>query len=247
MKMSGKAGSDALGRRPKGTGRRYAYDLLRQAILTLEFLPGATLDEAALVEQIGVSRTLVREAMITLSSEGLVEILPNRGARVTGFNLNDVRAFHEGIELIQRAVTRWSAVRSRPEHLLEIKRERLAFERAVKARDADAMTEGNRRFHMAIAEGCGNPLIAGSYERLLNLGLRLSRLLLSYDINRDVSLATHLDRIVHQHREMERTIANHDADSAEALGAAHARLSLDRSLATLGNSLSSEITLPAVS
>src|SRR5690242_11856760 len=51
-------------RRPKGTGRQYAYELLRRGILKLEFPPGAMLDEALLVEQSGVSRTLIREAIV---------------------------------------------------------------------------------------------------------------------------------------------------------------------------------------
>jgi DNA-binding GntR family transcriptional regulator len=245
--MTAKPAIEANSRRPKGTGRQYANEVLRRGILNLQFAPGATLDEATLVEQIGVSRTLIREAMIGLSSEGLVELLPNRSARVARFDLNDVRAFHEALELAQRAVTSWAAVRHRAEHIPLIYRERLAFEKAVRMRDADAMIESNRRFHLAIAEGCGNPLVAGQYDRLLTQGLRLSRLLVTYDVSKDVSLAAHLDRIVDQHREMERVIVERDAATAEALGAAHARLSLDRSVATLRNTLSGSIGLPRVS
>lgn len=244
--MTAKTAAETNARRPKGTGRQYAYDILRRGILTLEFAPGATLDEASLVEQIGVSRTLIREAMIGLSSEGLVELLPNRGARVAHFDLADVRAFHEAIELHQRAVTRWAAVRCRPEHQAAIRRERVAFEKGVRQRDADRMIESNRLFHVAIAEACGNAFVAAAYSRLLTIGLRLSRLLVTYDINQDMSLATHLDRIVEQHREMERVIVAHDAEAAEALGAAHARLSLDRSVATLRNTLASTVGLPDV-
>jgi DNA-binding GntR family transcriptional regulator len=247
--MTAKQGRAPNARRPKGTGRQYAYDVLRQGILTLEYAPGSTLDEAMLVEQIGVSRTLVREAMISLASEGLVELLPNRGARVARFDLNDVRAYHEALELHQRAVTRWAAVRHRPEHLAAIRRERLAFEKAVKMRDADAMIESNRSLHLAIAEGCGNSFVTAAYARLLTVGLRLSRLIVTYEIdpNQEVPLATHLERIVHQHREMEQVITARDADAAEKLGGSHAHLSLDRAVATLRNTLSGAITLPQVS
>ena len=244
--MTARPAAETVPRRPKGTGRQYAYEVLRRGILTLEFVPGATLDEAMLVEQIGVSRTLVREAMISLSSEGLVELLPNRGARVAGLDLNEVRAFHEAIELVQRAVTRWAAVRHLPEDRPAIRRERLAFEKAAKMRDSDAMIESNRRFHLAIAKACGNTLVASAYARLLTVGLRLSRLLVTYDVNRDVSLSVHLDRIVDQHREMEKVIVARDAEAAEALGAAHAHLSLERSVAALRNNLSGAITLPGV-
>jgi DNA-binding GntR family transcriptional regulator len=233
-------------RRPKGTGRQYAYDQLRRSILTLELAPGSMLDEVAMVKQFGVSRTLVREAVISLSSEGLVQLLPNRGARVAGFELDDVRAWHEAIELLHRAVTRWAAVRHRPHHLAAIRRERLAFESAAKANDADEMMEANRRLHLAIADACGNLLVASQYERLLTLGLRLSRLILSYEASPEVPLAAHIGRIIEQHREMEAAIVARDADRAERLGGAHAQLSLDRSVTTLRGSLAGEVAMPTV-
>jgi len=52
--MTAKSPHQSNTRRPKGTGRQYAYDVLRHGILTLEFAPGATLDEGFLVQQIGV-------------------------------------------------------------------------------------------------------------------------------------------------------------------------------------------------
>lgn len=244
--MPKRRGSTAPARRRKGTGRQYAYDVLRRDILALEFAPGVTLDEGSLVKQFGVSRTLIREAMIRLASENLIELLPNRAARVAGFDLNDVRAFHESLGLLQRAVTAWAALRNHRDHHDAIRRERLAFETAVKRRNADDMIESNRRFHLAIADACGNPLIAESYGRLLTMGLRLSRLLVTYDINRDSSLAAHLDRIVDQHRQMEKAVLAQDAATAESLGAAHAQLSLDRAIATIGRNLSDMIDVPIV-
>lgn len=231
-------------RRPKGTGRQFAYDFLRQRILTLEYPPGETLDEVKLVEQIGVSRTLVREAVITLSSEGLVEFLPNRGARVAGFDLAGVRSFHEALELNQRAVTCWAAIRGTPRHHAQIRSARLIFEQAAVSRDAEAMIDSNKQYHLAIAEASGNAMIEAAYGRLLTIGLRLSRLLVTYDFSRDTTLAAHLEKIVDQHREIEFAIARGDAETAERLGAAHAQLSLGRALATLGDTLAGHVILP---
>ena len=233
-------------RRAKGTGRQYAYDLIRRSILTLELPPGATLDEIAMVKQFGVSRTLVREAIISLSAEGMIQLLPNRGARVAGFELDHVRAWHEAIELLHRAVTRWAAVRHRPEHLAAIRRERLGFEAAAKAQDANEMMEANRRLHLAIADACGNVLVASQYERLLTMGLRLSRLILSYEASAEVPLETHIGRIIVQHRQMEAAIRARDADRADELGSAHAQLSLDRSVTTLRSSLAGQVVMPIV-
>ena len=242
--MASRRKSNPPARRPKGTGRQFVYDFLRRRILTLEYAPGEALDEASLVEQLGVSRTLVREAVIKLASEGLAEVLPNRGTRVAGFDLNEVKAFHEALELNQRAVTCWAAIRSNSKHHAKIKRTRLAFEQAAQVRDAEAMIESNRQFHLAIAAGAGNSMVEASYSRLLMTGLRLSRLLVTYDFSRDATLASHLDRIVDQHRQIELAIVRGDSEAAEKLGAAHARLSLDRALASLGDTLASRISLP---
>ncbi len=68
-------------RRAKGTGTTYVYQRLREGILSLDYVPGANLDEAQLVESFGLSRTPVREALIRLAADGLVVLLPNRGRR----------------------------------------------------------------------------------------------------------------------------------------------------------------------
>jgi DNA-binding GntR family transcriptional regulator len=233
-------------RRRKGTGRQYAYEMLRRSILRLDLLPGEILDENRLVDEIGVSRTLIREAMIGLSSDGLVELLPNRGARVARLDFGDVMSFHEALELNQRAVTRWAALRHKPEHIEPIECARMSFEEAVLRDDPDAMIEANRDFHLAIAAGCGNALIATSYARLLTLGLRLSRFLVSYDPTMQEPVRSHLQKIVAQHREIEGLVIARDADGAERLGGAHARLSLDRAAAVLRSTRSAEVALPKV-
>ena len=88
----------AATKRPKGSGSRWAYETIRNRILSLELAPGAGLDEQELIASLGVSRTPIREALIQLSAEGLVEMLPNRGARVAKIDLPGVREFFEALD-----------------------------------------------------------------------------------------------------------------------------------------------------
>ena len=77
-------------KRPKGSGTRWAYDTIRGKILSLDFAPGQALDEQELLASLGLSRTPIREALIQLAAEGLVEMLPNRGAKVARIDLENL-------------------------------------------------------------------------------------------------------------------------------------------------------------
>jgi DNA-binding GntR family transcriptional regulator len=215
---------------PKRRGSRQVYETLRHKILSLDLRPGASLDELTLVGMLGTSRTPVREALIRLGAEGLVVLLPNRGAHVAPLGLEQVREFFEAVDVVQRTVNHWAALRRRQEDLQEIRAGMLAFEKAAARRDADDMIEANRRFHEAIAGAGRNGYVGESYCRLLTEGLRLSRLLFSYDFayDSDRSLARHLDQVILEHRQMEGAIRDQDEGAADRLGGAHARLALAR-------------------
>ncbi len=87
-----------LPREEKENNREYACRVLRYNILTLHLIPGSTLNENDIAEQIGISRTPVHESLTTLKSEYLVEIIPQSGSRVSLISLQNVR---EGLFLRQ--------------------------------------------------------------------------------------------------------------------------------------------------
>lgn len=69
-------------RDPKETGRDYAFRMLRENIISLELAPGSMLSEKELADELGLSRTPVREALIELTKGGAVEVFPQRGSKV---------------------------------------------------------------------------------------------------------------------------------------------------------------------
>ncbi len=91
---------------PRAWARPYVYQRLREGILSLDYVPGANLDEAQLVESFGLSRTPVREALIRLAADGLVVLLPDRGAQLAPVDLADFPRYVEAFDLVQRAVMR---------------------------------------------------------------------------------------------------------------------------------------------
>ena len=205
---------------PKGKSSQHAYELIRQRILRLEIPPGADLDESMLIKILGVSRTPVREALIRLSADGLVALLPNRGARVTSIEINNMRQYFEAIEDHARG-----------------------FEAAAERCDADEMIEVNKNFHVAIAQCCGNSYVAATYERLLTEGLRVSRVAFTGDHTVDDSLAAHLKLVIDEHRLMIELIAARDAAGAEALAGDHARLGRERTIYNFSKMESGDVAI----
>lgn len=227
-------------RRPKGTGTRWAYEEIRGKILSLDLKPGAELDEQVLIGRLGLSRTPIREALIQLAAEGLVEMLPNRGARVSRVDLSGVREFFEALDAAQRMVTRWAALRRTQQGIAAIDAERRNFEKAADDGGITGMMDTNLAFHEAIGAASGNALVAKHYAQLLALGLRLSRISLAYE-GTVTRREEHIRAIVEEHRTMTAHIIAGDADAAEELARAHTELFRKRVLEYMSNSLASDM------
>jgi DNA-binding GntR family transcriptional regulator len=209
-------------RRGSSAGR--IYNELRDKILSVEFAPGTELDETALERLFSVSRTPVREALIRLASEGLVRSEPNRGAIVAPIGIDSLKQFFEAFELLQRAATRWCALRRTEPQLAAIDAERLRFEQAVSRGDPSQMNAANRAFHSAIAAGSQNDYITTAYDRMLAEGYRLSHISYAYSSMVEQSGSAHLARLIDEHRAMADAIRQRDAARAEKLGQEHAWL-----------------------
>ena len=124
--------------RPKGTGTQRVYAQVREDIIALRIPPGADLDEAGLERRFEVSRTPVREALIRLGSEGLIQLLPNRGARVTEIDISELPQIFEALDLGQRATIRWAALRRTSENMTDLRKFNQAFLESATARQSRA-------------------------------------------------------------------------------------------------------------
>ena len=231
-------------RRTKGTGVRQAYEAIRARIVALDLTPGADLDEARLVQDLGLSRTPVREALVRLAAEGLVAMLPNRTARVAPLGLQDVKEHLEAFELIQRAATRFAAHRRSQADLDAMAAHCTAFDEAVVAGDVPGMIRANWNFHQAIGAAAGNRHIGRYYEQLLTDGLRIANLAMGHSyFGTAHDRNTHVKTIQKEHRQMVKAIRAGNADRAETLAASHSQLARKRSAEFLTLSLAEEVKL----
>ena len=162
--------------RSRGTGASLVCDQLRADILNLTIAPGTLLDESELAARFELSRSPVREALIRLSAEGLVQMLPNRSPVVTPFDIAEVPSYFDAIELMYRATCRLAAIYRTDAELDAIVQADKVLEATTGRGDIGAQMEANREFHSRIAEAGGNPFFGGWLRTLMANGQRLMRL-----------------------------------------------------------------------
>lgn len=231
-----------------GSGSDSAYTALRRRILRLELEPGTELDEATLSRRFGVSRTPIREALIRLSSEGLVTLQRGRGARVAPLDLSGLRGFFEGLDVLQRAVTRLAALRRTAGELDTMERHLRSFEKGARSLDSEAVNDANYEFHLAIGKAGHSSYLCDSYRLILAESQRVTYLCFSEYESADRSLPAHLERTMQEHRQMFEAIRVQDADAAERIAGAHVVLFRNRVADTLmaGDAVSG-ISVPVTS
>ena len=159
-----------------GFGAILVFEQLRDEILSMELRPGQLIDETNLAERFKVSRSPVREALVRLAADGLVQTVPNKGTAVTPLNLDEFPAYVDALDLIQRAVFRLAARHHTEADLAAIRLANEEFRLRVKANDALGMIRQNAKLHLAMATAGRNRILTDTYRRILDEGRRTLRL-----------------------------------------------------------------------
>src|SRR5829696_7102915 len=137
-----------------GTATDHVYDHVKAAILTGSYGGGRLLTEGEIATAVGVSRTPVREALLRLAAEGLVELYPKRGALVQAVSADEIRDVREARELIETYAAAGAAAGGTGALPAEL-RTRLDDMRAAGTGDVAAFTVADRAFHSAIVSAGG--------------------------------------------------------------------------------------------
>ncbi len=150
-----------------------AYQLLIDKITRLELPPGAVLVEKALMGNLGIGRTPIREALQRLAMEGLVTHLPNRGMLVADITATGVQHIYEFRGLIDGCTARLAASRATEGDARELADLQAALVRAAEEDDIDRHVALDRRFYEVLARTAQNTYISEMVPRIYNLHLRL--------------------------------------------------------------------------
>jgi DNA-binding GntR family transcriptional regulator len=241
VNMAKEAIADIQGAKETGTAR--VYTTLRNEILTMKLAPGTHLDELGVAERFGVSRSPVREALVRLSAEGLVTILPNRGNVVAAMEFGRVPEFLDALDLLQRVTTRLAALHRTQDDLETIKQAAKAYEKAaalsIKKGDSLGLIEKNYEFHMAVARAGRNVYFVDIYRKLLEEGRRMLNLHFQFQTLANVSSK----EMASDHTDMVAAIEAGDADWAEATAHQHAVQFKGRFMQFLDRNLTAQMPL----
>ncbi len=157
--------------------RDVVFNTLRQAILKGELKPGERLMEIQLAELLGVSRTPIREAIRKLELEGLVLMIPRKGAEVAKISEKSLRDVLEVRRSLEELATELACQRITEEGLHELEEAQEAFCKAVQDGDATDMAETDEHYHHIIYDATGNSRLV---QILNNLREQMYRYRLEY-------------------------------------------------------------------
>ena len=146
------------------------HDQVTQRLRTLlvegRLAPGAKLNERELCEQLRVSRTPLREAIKHLAAEGLVDLVPNRGAVAVKLDADDVAHAFEVLAALEALAGELAAARATDAEVAEIRALHFEMLACHARRDLSGYYRLNAQIHAGIAAAAGNPVLAGTMTKL---------------------------------------------------------------------------------
>ena len=202
------------------------YSAIRERISSGSLPRGARVHQEDLAEELGVSRTPVREALRRLAAEGLVEMRTNRGARVADVDQVGMRVSYEARTVIEPGAARLAAAHQLQEPLARMRAAVAAQRRSL--RNVQRSFEANREFHLALAAASGNDVLVQFAERLwvARIGETI--------YERQVQTQERMLLDVREHEQIIEAIEAGDGRRAEALARRHLTDAMKRSTDILG-------------
>lgn len=193
--------------------RDVVFNTLRRAIITGEFAPGERLMEISLANRLGVSRTPVREAIRKLELEGLVIMIPRKGAQVAKITEKSLRDVIEIRCVLEEFAASLACERITPEGRENLKEAHKNFVEAVKNGDILDIVEKDERFHDAIFQATSN-------ERLITIINNLREQFYRYRMEYVKDIEQH-SVLVNEHELLLRAIYDGDSETAKRIMRTH--------------------------
>lgn len=190
-----------------------ASDRIREMIRKGVLETGQRIVENELCVELGISRTPVREALRSLSAEGLIRLVPNKGAYVSQPSAQEIRELFYVMAILEGACARIAATKLTDQDLAKVEAVHRDLEAGYARRDQEAYIRANNAYHTLIQEMAQNQTL----NQVIN-GLRQKIFLHRY---RQLYVKDRFDCSIREHRDLLEAFRGRDADAAEALMKRH--------------------------
>ena len=223
--MFGDAATAAVGGSPLGTPllpikldnykplRELVFEALREAIISGRLQPGERLMESQLAQDLGVSRTPVREAIRKLELEGFVVMIPRKGAYVADISLKDIADVFEIRSALEGLAAELAAERATDEEIEQLERQLVEYAECIERQDVARLVEIDTKFHETLYTASRN-------ERLSQM-LSLLREQIQRFRTRTLALPDRMRLALEEHRAVVEAVASRDPEAARRLAQEH--------------------------
>ena len=193
--------------------REIVYEELKRQILVGEIAPGTRMMEVDLAEEMGVSRTPVREAIRKLEKEGLVTIEPRRGAYASDISIKDILDVLEVRQNLEGMAASLAARKVTEEEKQDFIRANAAYKAAILSGNTDEIIKNDEYFHQLIVNYSDNKTLTQLLSQVQELALRF-RYIYYDDFSR-------YERMPKEHEEIEEAILSGDIAKAKVVAEEH--------------------------
>lgn len=201
-----------------------AFQIVKTMIVTSELKPGERIDEKKLLSRLSLSRTPVREALLRLHAENLVDYYNHSGSYVKEISFKGVKDYFEAVVPLEIAISKIAPLRIKEEELSTLEDINQMINKAIAMRNYLEITTQNSLFHRYIARTTNNTYFFFFVDRLQNESQRLAFLCFSKEVSSDKTLDQHFQLVKEQHAAIIKYLRAGDTESLKETAVKHIQL-----------------------
>jgi len=179
-----------------------AYEKIYRKIISLEYKPGQRLEENQLVKQLGIGRTPIREALLNLSSDMMVESQLNKGFVVSPITLQKTKAAFAALKILELGVASLAIQQDPTPYLPKMEKANQSLKDAMKKMNILRLVEFNRIFHSYFARCSNNEYLIQSLHKVRCETNRLAYLSYGNEIDPCNTLHDHYKSVISEHNDI---------------------------------------------
>ena len=205
-----------------------AYEKIYRRIMTLAYAPGHHLEEKQLMDELGIGRTPIREALLRLSADFMVESQPSKGVVVRAITLQGTKAVFAALKIFELGVADLAVRQDVSTFIPQMDRANEAVMAAIENQDVVGLVEANSLFHQAFAQCSRNDYIIHGLAKVRCETNRLAYLSFGNEIDPLKTLQDHYSTVVDQHHRIVELLRHRNGEGLKKILSDHIKAFKER-------------------